>query len=145
MKKRLCALTLAACAWSCVSTGPVSDGGGGQAGSWGTEVECASDGDCAGHDNACATHACIDGSCATTFATRGTPIHDQTDGDCVTFTCWGDGTEYAKIEPTDIIDDGNDCTSDVCELLGPAHHPLASGTACSIGFCDAAGTCIASM
>ncbi|MBK8252007.1 MAG: DUF4215 domain-containing protein [Polyangiaceae bacterium] len=40
------------------------------------------------------------------------------------------------------VDDGNDCTDDVCENNMPVSKPLEAGTACSTGICDGNGVCV---
>ena len=41
------------------------------------------------------------------------------------------------------VDDGNPCTSDVCQANQPVHNPVTVGTACPTGTCNAAGMCVA--
>jgi len=40
------------------------------------------------------------------------------------------------------VDDGNECTADICDARECVHSPLPLGTECSIGKCDAIGTCV---
>ncbi len=39
------------------------------------------------------------------------------------------------------VDDGNECTADVCRDGDPVHDPVTPGTPCATGSCSAAGTC----
>lgn len=69
----------------------------------------------------------------------------QTTGDCISIRCDGSGNSYHVAESTDISDDGNQCTADVCVDMRPSHPPLAVGSSCSQNggsTCDGAGRCV---
>ncbi|HTM19231.1 MAG TPA: hypothetical protein VL172_01945, partial [Kofleriaceae bacterium] len=40
------------------------------------------------------------------------------------------------------VDDGNDCTQDLCDGDSPVYIDVAAGTACATGVCDGAGACV---
>jgi hypothetical protein len=105
-------------------------------------ARCTSSDDCPRIANVCTTGVCEDNRCVYMPLARGVPATEQVAYDCITWTCWGDGTAYARIEPHDTPSDGNECTSDVCELLGPAHHPLIRGQRCSVGRCNGHSKCV---
>lgn len=49
------------------------------------------------------------------------------------------GTDAATCTP---VNDNNACTTDVCQNNQPVHNPVAAGTACTGGACDATGNCV---
>ncbi len=117
--------------------------GGGGSGGGGTTT-CNSVTECPKAINPCEVRACIDKKCAIIPRMFG-PAFDQTAGDCVTLICDGYGNSQNQNEPTDLPDDNNDCTDDLCSAGMVDHPPLAIGTACGMNGtsqCDGAGTCV---
>ncbi|MFH1802337.1 MAG: 6-bladed beta-propeller [archaeon] len=61
--------------------------------------------------------------------------------DCAIISCGEDKTCAYTLDHSICVDD-SDCTNDVCiATYGCVNSPLALGTECSGGFCDAAGSC----
>ena len=109
-------------------------------------VGCLTDAQC-GTASECSSPVCDLGTCKTNFTAPGTPVATQTEGDCLEVQCDGVGGTKSVEQNTDITDDGNACTQDVC-LGGAATHPNSpSGAACADGGikCDGAGTCVACL
>ncbi|WP_437958602.1 hypothetical protein WME76_02330 [Sorangium sp. So ce119] len=111
-------------------------GDGGAAGDGGATQECVRPADCPGEDTACSRRTCPAGSCWTKHAPAGTPLAEQTRGDCLERRCDGRGGEETVSAPDDVADDGLECTADTCGPSGPAHELLATGTPCSAGLCQ---------
>ncbi|WP_437279356.1 hypothetical protein WME90_02010 [Sorangium sp. So ce375] len=114
-------------------------GEGGQGG--GPAPECLSAKDCRGQDGPCAWRTCDDGVCGRALAPEGTPLEEQTPGDCLEQRCDGRGGQQAVPAPVDVADDGKDCTADACGPKGPTHDAVATGTPCSEGLCQG-GACV---
>jgi hypothetical protein len=75
----------------------------------------------------------------------GTPLSQQTAGDCQEQQCDGMGGVTGAADDGDLPDDGQECTIDSCAAGAPAHTPVAEGTGCSQGggaHCNAAGDCV---
>ncbi|MBX7081387.1 MAG: hypothetical protein K1X88_19455 [Nannocystaceae bacterium] len=111
-------------------------------------VGCLDPGDCGGVDTFCRTYTCTDGECGVDDTPDGTPLPaaDQTDHDCQQLQCDGNGNIVAVPDDTDVpVDDGNDCTDEVCNGGNPDHPDLPIDTDCSSNggqVCDGAGTCV---
>jgi hypothetical protein len=74
----------------------------------------------------------------------GTPISTQDPGDCLEAQCDGLGG-VKKVPVNDPLDDGNECTEDLCESGTPKITPLSAGASCSQGggqVCNESGTCV---
>jgi hypothetical protein len=100
-----------------------------------SDCQCHADKDCAHYEKGCALGVCNDHKCAEKLRAAG-PAPKQKAGDCETIRC--DGVSSAPIEeadPTDVPNDDNPCTVDVCEATGPKQTRLANGTACGSGIC----------
>ena len=96
-------------------------------------------------DNPCTVDACgSDKTCSHTSAPDG-DAPEQVAGDCRRASCAG-GVASSSEDPTDLPDDDNACTEDLCEAGVPAHTQLPTGTTCSIGTatgtCDTGGQCV---
>jgi hypothetical protein len=105
-------------------------------------VQCVSNSDC-GTDTACQTHVCgADHICAVNNVAVGTPVGTEVTGDCSVTQCDGNGAIVTVASSTDVVDDGNPCTDDVCQGQTPAHPPKASGVTCGASsVCDGQGNC----
>lgn len=126
-------------------TGATGGGGPGGGGVGGVAPECGQPSDCPGVENACQWRTCEGGACGVAFAPEDTPTADVTTGDCAKLAC--DGLGGTKIVPddTDVLDDGNECTTDSCTAAGPVNEPVGAGAACSRApgqVCDGAGSCV---
>jgi len=129
------------------SSGSSGAGGAGStssssSGSGGAPPECTSPTDC-GTDTACLSWECSGGKCSKNPAADGTPIPQQTAGDCSQVVCDGQGSTKGVFDPMDIQSDNNECTVDACSPQGTTHTAKATGTPCSGGLCDTSQTCVA--
>jgi len=105
-------------------------------------VQCVTNGDC-GTDTACQTHVCgADHICGVVNVAAATQVGTQTSGDCSVTQCDGNGAIETVASSTDVVDDGNPCTDDVCQDRTPAHPPKAAGATCgATSVCDGQGNC----
>jgi hypothetical protein len=107
----------------------------------GSCVECNVAADCPGVDTECGTRTCDNNhTCGSSFAALGTPVAGQTAGDCKRNVCDGSGGMTVQPDPSDIADDGNPCTNDLCSGGTPTHPAKPDGTPCPGGSCTA-GVC----
>lgn len=88
-------------------------------------VECNLDGQCSGAAD-CEFDDCDAKVCTIKDENAGTPApNGQTAGDCKVIVCDGDG----NVDPTRAVQeadkpiDGNECTKDLCDMLGNASNP----------------------
>ncbi|MBK6920297.1 MAG: hypothetical protein IPH07_23055 [Deltaproteobacteria bacterium] len=111
-------------------------------------VGCVDASDCNGQDSFCRAYLCQDGACTVADTASGTvlPAIDQADNDCQVMVCDGNGNAVAIADTDDIpLDDGNDCTEEVCNGTLPDHADLPIDTDCNSNggtFCDGAGSCV---
>ncbi len=120
----------------CSNAGVMCDGAG-------QCVECLAPADCPGSDDACQTRTCQLGKCGQGVTAPGTAVPVQTAGDCKKSVCDGQGAAVVENDDTDVPDDDNACTNDVCSGGVPSNPKEAPGTPCGAGLlCDAAGTCV---
>ncbi len=106
---------------------------------------CAVPSDCPGVDTDCSKRSCSAGVCGVTFTAAGAATTDQTAGDCQQSVCDGKGATTTQNDDTDVLDDGNDCTDDVCTAGAPENKPKASGATCASNggkVCDGASACV---
>jgi hypothetical protein len=126
----------------CTQNGRFCDGGG-------TCVDCNKGSQCSGAGD-CERDPCKANQCQIVPRNAGYVLPDdpyQTDGDCQTVVCDGDGNvdPVGAVQDLDLPVDNNACTGDVC-MSGNASNPnLDPGTACSQNggnVCDGSGMCI---
>jgi hypothetical protein len=118
-------------------------GGGAVCDGNGACVQCLVATDCAGMDDACQTRTCTQNTCGHAFTAAGTPLPTQTPGDCHENQCDGNGGVVAANQDTDLPDDMNPCTDDICTAGVPSHNNKAQGAACGTNMvCDGNGACI---
>ena len=86
--------------------------------------------DCAGVDTECQQRSCTAGVCGVTFTSLGTALTTQTASNCMKAVCDGAGGITAQNDDTDLPDDNNVCTSDVCTSGVPSHANAANGASC---------------
>jgi plastocyanin len=125
--------------------GGSGQGGSGQGGAGGSAPECTLPGDCPPTGNECINRTCVAGTCGTMNVSTGTPLANQTAGDCQTAVCNGSGGVSSLPDDADINDDNETCTTDTCNLGIPIHTPVLVGTACNENggaHCSATGTCV---
>jgi len=104
---------------------------------------CQADTECPGPPDArCGTGRCVEGKC--TVEVNPGPLPSQIRGDCQRVECSATGEALVLPDPSDFYDDGEQCTTDICDPNGPQHEPLFDGTTCpnsGTGRC-LAGTCV---
>jgi hypothetical protein len=94
-------------------------------------------------ENDCRTATCAAGTCV-----RGNQPKDYqptvVSGDCYVVTCDGVGSPPAtSVDDSDLPDDGDPCTNDLCTNGQPGHSFVASGGPCpGGGHCDGKGKCV---
>jgi hypothetical protein len=79
------------------------------------------------------------------FAASGKAVSSQVPGDCHVLQCDGKGTVISAVDPNDVLNDGNACTSDQCSFGTPINPATAAGTACNVSgktLCNGAGVCV---
>ncbi len=118
-----------------------SGGVGGASGSGGSGG-CASPTECPAPQNPCAEATCINQVCGTAPLKAGSVAATQIPGDCKRTECDGSGNTTEVNDDTDISDDSNECTDDVCNNGTPENNAKLSGTTCSAGLCDASSNCV---
>lgn len=108
-------------------------------------VGCTGNSQC-GAATDCATPTCSAGQCTTNFTAPGTATPNQTLGDCQEVQCNGIGGTKTVAKTSDVQDDNNACTNDVCNGSTPATTNVATGAACTNGalgkYCNGAGSCV---
>ena len=108
-------------------------------------AQCVAAEDCAAAITPCQAPTCVGGVCVTSFP-EGNAIASQLAGDCRVEVCDGTGATVPTTDGSDVYDDGNACTADVCQDSTPANKPAtgpcplpAGGT----GTCDVeTGACV---
>ena len=122
-----------------------SQGGGTVCSAGGTCVQCTAAAQC-GTNTECQTFTCsAANACVTNNVAVGTPTAAQTPGDCHTNQCDGAGAIAAMVDNSDVVNDGLQCTSDVCTAGVASNPPVAVNTACSQNggtICDGNGSCV---
>lgn len=96
-------------------------------------VPCETAADCAVAEPACRIASCEGGVCAYQDALLGTPLPEQTAGDCVQRVCDGAGSAAVEADPSDVADDDNPCTEDACVGDSPQHTPISAEVDCYTG------------
>jgi hypothetical protein len=100
-------------------------------------VGCTTASQCGVNDD-CKTFTCVNETCGVANAGVGTPVGaspppgfgGQVVGDCKTLICDGAGSATTEENVADHVDDGNECTNDICVNSMPAHPAKPAGTAC---------------
>ena len=121
-------------------------GGGSFCNGAGTCVGCTGATQCPGSDTECQARTCTAGACGFGFAAAGSVIAVQAPADCHLDQCNGAGAVVTVIDNSDVpLDDGNQCTAQVCSAGVPSHPFVPSNTACNQNggsFCSGAGACV---
>ncbi|MDP2276027.1 MAG: lamin tail domain-containing protein [Archangium sp.] len=110
-------------------------------------VGCNAPSDCPGSDTECTARTCVANVCGVTFTAANTAVAAQAANDCKKNVCDGSGNVVNQNDNTDLpLDDGNQCTSQVC-TAGVASFPTVPvNTVCTQNggaFCSAGGNCVA--
>lgn len=111
-------------------------------------IGCTSPTDCSGTDGFCGARTCDLGTCGYQYTAAGTslPAAQQAVGDCQRLTCNGVGGVATAVDDLDApLDDGNECTAEICSSGAALHPPAAFDAACTVGgsVCDGTGSCVA--
>jgi hypothetical protein len=121
--------------------GGASSTTGGHGGAGGSSCDPSA---CPAPSNECVDAICDgDGKCAEQPKPDGAVAATQAPGDCKAAVCQG-GAVVTQTDDTDLPDDANDCTDDVCTEGTPSNPTRALDAPCGPGgtsFCDGAGTC----
>ncbi|MDI3292124.1 Ig-like domain-containing protein, partial [Polyangium sp. 15x6] len=120
-------------------------GAGGSGGAGGGGPMCVTPADCPSPGTPCAVATCEAGACGTSFVAAGTATANQQAGDCRVEQCDGAGSTMSAVDANDTPNDGNVCTSDLCDAGIPLHPPLPADTACNVNdgkLCDGNGACV---
>ena len=106
-------------------------------------MPCVDDAICGPPTNdGCTVSTCVASVC-TPKDTAGDPAGMQTANDCKKNVCGADGKPASKDDPLDLpADEGNACTDQTCVGGTPMFVPVALGTTCASGTCDAKGICV---
>jgi hypothetical protein len=109
----------------------------------GTCGACAAATDCPGVESECQHRTCAAGVCGMDKAAAGTVLTVQTSGDCQQRQCGTDGTVKTVADDTDLPDDRNPCTNDVCTNGTQSHTLVPADTNCGgANTCNASGQCV---
>ncbi len=111
----------------------------------GSCVECNVPADCVNlpPDDDCQTRTCVNNICGQDFTAMGTPISTQSAGDCKQTVCDGTGKTMIVNLDTDVPEDNNPCTMNLCTNGVPNNPNEAPGISCgSPRVCDGMGNCL---
>lgn len=122
-------------------------GAGGSGGTGGTcAAQCCEPTDCPAPDQVCVARTCVDGSCGETVVLEGQESPWQTPNDCRKYLCNADGDSDWTHDELDPLNDGIQCTVDVCVNGTPANTPVDAGTPCNQAggkYCNSTKECVA--
>ncbi|EYF00860.1 Hypothetical protein CAP_8949 [Chondromyces apiculatus DSM 436] len=96
-------------------------------------------------DDECQARTCLNNVCGQSFTASGTPLAAQVDGDCRTVVCNGSGGTAIQNDDADLIDDGNECTSQSCENGVALTENVVADTPCGTAeqtVCNGQGACV---
>lgn len=94
-------------------------------------LACSDDADGTGPPSTTPDAGCVEGS----------RVANQTAGDCQAIVCAAGGTTRAVPDDAD-LPAATECATPSCTGGSPGSTPKESGTACTGGLCDGAGTCV---
>jgi hypothetical protein len=99
--------------------------------------------DCTGIETECVHRACTAGVCDSVKDAAGTVLTVQTSGDCKKRQCAADGSVTNANDDTDVPEDHNPCTNDVCTSGTASHTMVPANSNCGgANHCNATGQCI---
>ena len=109
-------------------------------------VECSLAVHCMGIiEDECTKRNCVNNKCQPLYMGQETLASAalQTPGDCKKVVCNGAGGTTTIADNTDLSNDGNACTVDLCTNGTPSNPPQPQNTACGNGLvCNASGVCV---
>jgi hypothetical protein len=109
----------------------------------GTCGACAAATDCPGVESECQHRTCAAGVCGMDKAAAGTTLTVQTAGDCQRRQCDANGAVQTVADDTDLPDDRNPCTNDLCTGGVQSHTLVPADTNCGgANTCNASGQCV---
>jgi len=95
-----------------------------------TCADCSAATDCGGTESECKHRTCTAGVCGIMTDAAGTVLTVQTTGDCKRRVCAADGSATMANDDTDVPNDQNPCTNDVCTTGTPSHTMMPAGSNC---------------
>jgi len=105
-------------------------------------IPCDMPSDCPGKETECQTRVCNGGFCGVSFSEAGVGIKAQNGGDCQKIVCDGQGALALQVDDTDVPDDSNPCSQDVCAKGVSSNPPVEFGATCGGTLtCDNQGNC----
>jgi hypothetical protein len=103
---------------------------------------CTKSSDC-GLDNLCATYTCTGNTCQNNFVPSGQGNLANTAGDCKKNVCDGMGSPVAIADDSDLPEDNNPCTKNVCSNGAPSHPNESATKSCgTYSTCNGSGSCV---
>jgi hypothetical protein len=123
----------------------LSTGGAGVC-SGGNCIACVTDADCDDGipESPCHDWVCMAGVCMNTTEPDG-PLASQEIGNCEILLCTGGGFYVEQVDPSDVKNDGKECTNDICANGFPTSVPKPQGTKCGMAVtqvCNDMGECV---
>jgi hypothetical protein len=80
--------------------------------------------------------------CTTSYVAAGTAVTTQTPGNCQKIVCDGHGALTLQEDDTNVPNDNNPCTKDLCTKGMPSNPPVSPSVTCGGALtCDGAGHC----
>jgi hypothetical protein len=99
--------------------------------------------DCPGIESECDHRTCTAGACGNMREAAGTVLTVQATGDCKRRQCAADGTVASVNDDTDLPDDRNPCTNDICTSGTVSHTMMPANSNCGgANHCNANGQCV---
>ena len=99
--------------------------------------------DCPGNESECEHRTCTAGVCGSMREAAGTVLMVQATGDCKRRQCAADGTVANANDDTDVPEDRNPCTNDICTTGAPSHTMMPANSNCGgANHCNAIGQCV---
>ncbi len=108
-------------------------------------AECLAPDTCPGNETECQFRTCTGLACGTGCNPFGTVTSGQVAGDCQLNVCNGACSTTNVPDNSDLPDDGNQCTTDLCTGGVPSHGFEPVGTVCTQNggsMCDGLGNCV---
>ena len=108
-------------------------------------AECLAPDTCPGDETECQFRTCTGLACGLGCNPAGTITSGQITGDCQVSICDGFCKTISVPDDSDLPDDGNQCTTDLCAGGVPTHGFEPPGTVCAQNggsMCDGNGNCV---
>ena len=104
---------------------------------------CNGPADCPGIESECEHRTCTTGVCGTAREAAGKVLTVQTTGDCKRRQCAADGTVTPANDDTDVPEDRNPCTNDICSSGTASHTTMPANSNCGgANHCNETGQCV---